>query len=114
MGPEPGADVQQAGGVEFGPFDEQPEVIQVFTEEPIEGDADSEDFFGEAADDSASEPADDLFGEPADDLFGEPADDPFDVGATDEEPAPATEAAKDESSESEETEPDFDDPFGEF
>ncbi len=106
MGPEPGADVQQAGGVEFGPFDEQPEAIQVSTEEPIDGDADREDFFGEAADDSASEPADDLFGEPADDLF--------DVGATDEEPAPATEAAKDESSESEESEPDFDDPFGEF
>jgi len=106
MGPEPGADVQQAGGVEFGPFDEQPEAIQVSTEEPIDGDADREDFFGEAADDSASEPADDLFGELADDLI--------DVGATDEEPAPATEAAKDESSESEETEPDFDDPFGEF
>ena len=106
MGPEPGADVQQAGGVEFGPFDEQPAAIQVSAGEPIEEDADREDFFGEAADDSASEPADDL--------FGEPADDPFDVGATDEEPAPATEAAKDESSESEETEPDFDDPFGEF
>ncbi len=106
MGPEPGADVQQAGGVEFGPFDEQPEAIQVSAEEPIEGDADSEDFFGEAADDSASELADDL--------FGEPADDPLDVEATDEESAPATEAAQDESSESEESEPDFDDPFGEF
>ncbi len=134
MGPEPGADVQQAGGVEFGPFDEQPEVIQVSTEEPIAEDADSENLFGEAADDSASEPVDDLFGEPTDDPFDvgdtdeepaddpfdvgdtdeEPADDPFDVGATDEEPAPATEATEDESSESEESEPDFDDPFGEF
>ena len=106
MGPEPGADVQQAGGVEFAPFDDQPEAIQVSAGEPIEGDADREDFFGESADDSASEPTDDL--------FGEPADDPFDVGTTDEEPAPATEAAQDESSESEESEPDFDDPFGDF
>ncbi len=107
MGPaEAGAEVQQVGGVEFGPFGEQPEVIQVSASEPIEGNADLEDFFGEAADDSASEPADDL--------FGEPANDPFDVGATDEEPAPATEAAKDKSSESEESEPDFDDPFGDF
>jgi hypothetical protein len=98
MSPEAGTEAQLVEGMEFGPFDEQPEVIQVSAEEPLEGEADLADFFGEATDDSTSEPA----------------DDPFDVGATDEQPAPATDTVQDESSESDKAEPEDDDPFGDF
>ena len=111
LGPEPGADEfmteVEPADAELGPADEASATVPVSAEEPIEAEDESEDPFGESADDSTEQPADDLFGESADDPFGGGA-------SADEAPEATPKAGEEEHTESKETEPASEDPFGEF
>lgn len=84
LGPTADAEIPQDGDVEFGPFDEQPVVIQTSAEESADAEAEEDDLFGEASEETDIAPSDDIFGEPAAEEKGDEAkdteveeDDPF-------------------------------------